>query len=222
MVKMKKSKNKSTPVVQQALGSMSASSRAANVRATTLITTVVSTARSFTLSQIQPGNSIFSTGHFLQLSTSGSLGDLYPSGLPNILANYDMFRFKKVEFFCSVAPMDGETVFPNVVVLASVDLDDAIPISWDTFRTRRNISMITLNSADPLRLIAAWSPVGNYAVSTQTSTPANQVPSHLQWFDCSALEQQFLGLKIHIATTSDIAPVVSFFVKAEIELKGQV
>lgn len=201
-------------------GSMVRATGANKMRTTITKSTVISNAVSLTTSLASAGDSLYQNGNFLNLSISGALNDLYPSGLPQIYNNFDKFRISKVEFFIQVSENDGVT--PELTIFSSEDTDDALPTTWDVFRTRKNVALNSTNTSRPLICLAAFQPTANYAVSTVSSTPSNAVPNKNTWFDCSAVSQQYVGLKLHIAGPNASVSNLSIFAKADVEFKSQV
>lgn len=184
---------------------------------------ILSNAVSFTTTLASAGDSLYANGNFSNVSISGSLGSLYPSGIPSIFANYDKFRLRNVEIFLSNHSADPSfSSSPELTVYASVDIDDALPTTWDVFRSRKNVSMNSTNMQRPLICLASFRPRANFAVSTGTSTPSNVVPNPDTWFDCSALNQQFVGLKLHVAGPLATVNTFSLFARVEIEFMCQV
>lgn len=202
-------------------GSMAKAAHAERTRNTVTAASVITNARTFSLLATGQGEGLYPGGRHLDLSISASLSDIYPSGIPNIVSNFDQFRIKRAEIYvgATLAALDG---FSPVTVMCSVDQDDALPTSWEVFRTRKNIAMTSLTQTQPMRAIADFRPRGNFAVSSVTSNPSNVVPKADCWYDASALGQQFLGLKIHAAAASSLARDIQVFAKVEIEFKAQV
>lgn len=191
---------------------------------TTIVkSSILSNAVPFTTALATAGDCVFQNGNFSNVSISGSLGSLYPSGLPTIFANYDKFRFRNVEIFMTNHSADPSfSSSPELIVYSSVDIDDALPTSWDVFRTRKNVAMNSTNMNRPTICLASFRPRANFPVSTGTSTPSNVVPNPDTWFDCSALQQQFVGLKLHVAGPLNSVNTFSLYAQVEVEFMCQV
>lgn len=203
-------------------GSMAGAKGAEKMKKTIVRSSVISDARSFTTSQItQPGQSLFASGTFANLSFSGGLSDFYDSS-SGIFLKFDQFRFKSFEVFLCTDKQSGTTlVDPNLVIFSSVDQDDALPTSWEEFRTRKNIALTSTNASQNLVKLGKFKPNANYAVSTVSSGPQNVVPGPDQWMDSAALDQQFLGIKVQVSCQSGVPVRFSIFVKAMLEFKAQ-
>lgn len=204
-------------------GSMNTDLSAAKVRRYILTSSVISTGRQFkTIVTNHPDLSLYPTGTHYDLSLSVGLGALYPNGLPQLYSRYDVFRIKAVEVFVAVDKRNSSsTLNPNLTIFSSVDLDDALPTNWQEFRRRGNIAMNTASSGRCLVRVGSFVPHGNYASSSTTSSPANAVPNTSTWFDTQAKEQQFVGLKMHLCTASDVPCALDVFAKVTIEWKAQ-
>lgn len=192
-----------------------------------IITTanVITDGTPFTTVGTDIGEGLFPGGSHVNMSLAASLNDIYPIGIPKISQNFDQYRVKNVEVFLTT----GVTLYTssvgkvsNLVVLSSIDLDDAIPITWEVFRTRKNISQNTVNEGRSTILLASFRPVANFVVSPGTSNPANMVPSKFQWFDVSASSQLFLGLKVHVACPDLAGTKFYIYAKVVLEFKAQI
>lgn len=206
------------------LGSMARSTGIAKVKTISLTTTVISDASVVILQEAGPERGLYEGGRFSNISITGSLNALYPSGLPNILQNYDMYKFARVEIYATaeVDETQGSSAYPyNITVMSSVDHDDAITVGWDVFRTRINISTVSLTNTIPTALLASFTPRGNFPVSAINS-PQNVVPGRNTWYDVSAGNQEFVGLKVHFATPRVAPTRVQVFAKVTLHLRGQV
>lgn len=197
-------------------GTMAKAMGAEKVRLTTTTSCVITDATVFETA-IQ-ATQLYPDGTSFDVSISGSLASIYPSGIPAIYQNFDKFRLKEVEIFASCGATDNFCL----TILSSVDIDDALPTGWNVFRTRKNIAMTTLNPTVPSRTLARFKPVPNFAVATGTSSPSNVIPSSNTWIDVSALNQQFLGLKIHVASPATRLFSVDLFAKVTLEYQAQV
>jgi hypothetical protein len=209
-------------------GSMARMLGAARVKATITESTVLTPSRVYVMAETNPTGqeSMYVTGYFVNFSLASSLQEFYPSGLPEIYRNFDMFRIKMVEIYVSAATDFTAPAVPlNVCVLSSVDHDDALPTDYPVFRTRKNIACTMLTNTMPQSVVARFNPRANYAVSTLTSTPANVVPNPDLWYDVTATQQQFVGLKCHVATPNryiDGFPFVNVWAKVTLQFKGQI
>lgn len=206
------------------LGSMARSTGIAKVKTINLTTTVISDASTVILQESGPERGLYEGGRFSNIAVTGSLDSLYPSGLPNILQNYDTYKIARVEVYAT-AQVDEVTGFAsnpyNVTVMSSVDHDDAISVGWDVFRTRINISTVSLSNTVPTAMLASFTPRANF-LPVNANSPSNVVPSGQTWFDISASQQQFVGLKVHISTPRVAPTRVQIFAKVTLHLRGQV
>jgi hypothetical protein len=218
-------KNQSKQVIEtlSPFGSMAVSARNERVKNTVTSALVLTGATDFALVTSEPivNPGLYPNGRHVDISISGDLGSLYPSGIPAIYQNFDQFRLKHVEFFCSTGISVGAAIQP-MTILASVDEDDALPTSFDVFRSRKNVAMTTLTQTQPVRTVASFHPRANYAVSVNTSSPSNALPNKNAWFDTSATSQQFLGLKLHAAVQTNTTATLSVFARVTVEFRAQV
>lgn len=203
-------------------GSMAGAKGAEKMKKTITRSSVISNARNFITTPTQNiSESIFSGGTHSSVSFSGGLADFYEPDF-GIFVNFDQFRFKTFEVFLAVDKQPGvPLVDPNLVIFSSVDQDDALPTSWEQFKARKNIAMTSTNASQNLVRIGKFKPNANFAASTVSSGPQNMIPGPNIWFDSSSKDQQFLGIKVHVASLSNQTVKFAIFVKAEIEFKAQ-
>lgn len=209
------------------LGSMARSTGAAKVRQIIYKTTVVTEAQSIVLRPFGGPSlrGLYANGRYTDFTVAGSLADIFPSSISNITDQYDMYRISNVEVFATATSDETSPSIPpepiNFSVLSSVDLDDGNTINFDLIRTRINLNLVTLTNSLPTQMLASFKPRGNYINNPSGSTPFNAIPSGNSWYDVSAKDQQFVGLKVHVSTPSSRDSRIQVFVKVSIELKGQ-
>jgi hypothetical protein len=83
--------------------------------------------------------------------------------------------------------------------------------------------MVVLRNAYPVATLAKFKPKANYISSTTAQAdPSNAIPDSDQWFDMTALSQQFGGLKIHLNAPGGTTTSVRFYARAEFEFRGKI
>lgn len=136
-----------------------------------------------------------------------------------------MYRIKHVEVYVTAATDEANPGLPqepiNFSVMASVDLDDANTPTFESIRTRPNLNLVSLTNSLPTQVVGSFQPRANYINQLNASTPSNAIPSPNTWFDTAANSQQWIGLKVHVATPSSRNHRIQVFAKLTIEFKGQ-
>lgn len=136
------------------------------------------------------------------------------SGVPIV---YDQYRFDLIEIFVL-----AESFLPPyrpIMAVASVDYDDTNDPDWVSMSQRTNAKTLSLTVTNPYRKIASFKPVGNFT-SVVGDAPANVVPSNNTWWDMAVTNQEFNGVKIHVASQNQGS--VRVLAKAKVSFRGKI
>merc|ERR1712224_890982 len=119
----------------------------------------------------------------------------------------------EVEVFAYSLVADNNVRFHTIV-----DLDDTNVIPWSEMRKRSNTSMAVLRANNPMQVVAKFKPVPEFT-PVAGGDPSNRVGKPMQWIDCRADTQPFVGVKFHLEgetllTPGTVDPKVGFLARA--------
>jgi len=163
----------------------------------------------------QPDESFLTTGtQFIVKGINYRLREFVDEDIVN---NFDQYKIKKIQIFAT-----KNDAARNVTLFTSFDPDDSVSQTWKEISRRQNVSTTTLKINEPRKLVASFVPVGNFTNTgvAGNDSPQNVVPSPNCWWDTTATNQSFNGLKIFAAAEDAFS--VTFHAKVTVDFKGKI
>lgn len=166
---------------------------------------------------------------FSNSALSATLGEYFPAatGGADFLRTVDQFKIESIDIYCDTSRIPFSQEFRRVQVWFKPDFDDNNVITWEQLQQRDGVMMTTLSPTDkPLVKLCSIKPVADFRSTSVAGDPSNMIANPHAWFDVVAVNQNFVGLKIHCEVNSPSAetftPKVQFLMKANFVFRGQV
>jgi hypothetical protein len=164
---------------------------------------------------------------FANTAISFNLRDFLPQS-SEFLTTVDQFKFDKIDVYCQISNLPFDNFFRRFNVWYKADFDDNNVVEWEDLQSRDNVSMKTLiptNGSVMVKLMTI-KPNADFRNDPLGNSPSNMILNGNTWCDTNAVNQNFVGLKVHIETNFGVSetkvPKVTFPSFAHISFRGKV
>jgi len=164
---------------------------------------------------------------YVDFAVSFALEDFFDSSTNAYLSTVDAFKFQSVDIYLDVSNMPFNSFFRRFKVWYKADFDDNNTVAWPELQKRDNVMSKIINPIEQPRIkLMTIVPNADNRSTATGSGPENAIFNRNMWYDTSAIQQRFVGLKVHVEVNSGASetftPTLALDNFARILFRGQV